>query len=160
MAIDVRMNLFFSSGCTVLFTVLLFGACSRNSIKPCGVLPDPEACPIGRGGTCLDAECAALYNCLDGAWVLDEVCEQSSVGGAGGGGEGAGGEGGCNGVVVDRTGEANACSPPLQDPDCPAGAAELCRPCETGCLDFFLCRDEGWVSVAFCDEGGNVVVEP
>jgi hypothetical protein len=143
-------------------TVLAHG-CSSRGIELCGALPDADACPVGRGGTCDDETCSSLYNCLDGRWVLVETCDQqvggggstsSSVGGGGGGGAA------CNGVEVDRTGESQGCSPPLQEPDCPAAAAELCRPCETVCIDFFLCRDSGWEAVAHCDEGGNVVVDP
>ena len=135
--------------------------CSNGRIKTCGLIPG-QGCPIGRGGTCEDETCDALYACVDGAWVKEKTCDQTSTGGGGSGGSamGGGGQGGCNGVTIDRTGQAEGCSPPLQEPDCPAAAAELCRPCQTVCVDFFLCKQEGWVSVAFCDEEGNVVLEP
>lgn len=153
--------LLFATG-GLLTTAVLTHGCSSRDIVPCGLIPD-DGCPTGRGGTCDDETCAALYDCLDGTWVLETTCEQSVGGGGAGGasmGPGAGGQGACNGVELDHTGELEACSPPLQNPDCPAAAAELCRPCETGCVDFFMCRQDGWNAVAFCDEDGNVVVEP
>jgi hypothetical protein len=153
----------------LLITVCLAGmafvfghGCSSRGVQPCGVLPDKEGCPVGRGGTCDDVTCTALYNCLDGSWVLEETCAQT-MGGGGTLSTGPGGAGGeaCNGIEVDRTGEAlGACSPPLQEPDCPAGAAELCRPCDTICIDFYLCREDGWEAIAFCDDEGHAVVEP
>jgi hypothetical protein len=140
--------------------VWLFCGCDSGQIKRCDKIP-AEGCPVGRGGTCDDATCAALYNCVDGQWVLHTRCDVTTgTGGSGGTHAGGAGAGGCDGIVVDRTGEQRSCSPPLQNPDCPAGAAELCRPCQTGCVDFFLCREGGWESVAFCDEDGRVVPEP
>jgi hypothetical protein len=58
-------------------------------------------------------------------------------------------------------GESDTCDPPLQSPDCAGAVAEsLClhEVCETGCVDFFLCKDEVWVDVAYCDEDGALVV--
>ncbi len=145
---------------SAIVAVMLVQACKSKRIETCGVLPDPTACPVERGGTCEDETCSALYGCFDTEWVLQESCEQMGTGGSPVGAGGSGGEGACNGVEIDRTGQSTNCSPPLQEPDCPAAAAELCRPCETVCVDFFLCRADGWVSVAFCDEDGNVFVEP
>lgn len=150
----------FVASCVLASAVLTHGCSSRDIIR-CGLIPD-DGCPVGRGGTCKDETCAALYNCVDGAWVLESTCEQTGGGGGGGSttGPGAGGQGACNGIELDHTGEVENCSPPLQNPDCPASAAELCRPCDTGCLDFFMCRQDGWGAVAFCDEDGNVIVDP
>lgn len=158
------MHAFAATGILIISTALgavlsSVSGCGSNRIQRCGVLPDPEACPIERGGTCEDPACTALYGCYDGEWRLEETCSQAGSGGAGAQGASPA-AGGCNGVQIDRTGEAVGCSPPLQEPDCPAAAAELCRPCETVCVDFYLCRAEGWEAVAFCDENRNVVVEP
>jgi hypothetical protein len=156
------MNALLITLCFTGMALVFAHGCSSRDIQRCGVLPDQEGCPVGRGGTCEDQTCAALYNCLDGSWVLAETCDQT----AGGGGTPSGGAGGvggqaCNGIEVDRTGEfLGSCSPSLQEPDCPAGAAELCRPCQTSCVDFFLCREDGWAAIAFCDDEGHVVVEP
>lgn len=150
--------------CAVGTTLAAVEGCSSSRIETCGVLPDITGCPVGRGGTCEDPSCSSLYDCVQGSWVLAEACEPThGAGGAGGSGSAStGGEGGvmCNGVTIDRTGEAVGCSPPLQEPDCPAGAAELCRPCSTVCVDFFLCTEDGWEAVAFCDGEGNVIVQP
>jgi hypothetical protein len=50
--------------------------------------------------------------------------------------------------------------PDLQNPDCPAVAAEQCfeTVCLTDCIDFFLCTGEGWNLVAYCNEEGTLVL--
>lgn len=133
-----------------------------GGVQPCGQIPE-DGCPIGRGGTCRDPYCAALYDCLDGRWERVEVCpgfEPSTSAGSAAGGSGGAGQGGCAGVAIDRTGETTGCMPDLALPDCTVAAAEACRPCSTGCIDFFLCTDQGWVAKAFCDQDGDVVTEP
>jgi hypothetical protein len=145
---------------------LVAGACAGDG-RPllCGQIPE-GGCPIGRGGTCADLVCAGLYDCVEGAWTLVTPCEQGGAGGAGGGhggGDGGdGGDGGCTPVSIDHTGEAAGCAPDLQHPDCPASAAETCEQtaCLSGCFDFFLCTDEGWVEVAYCTEEGQIVLTP
>ncbi|WP_156339013.1 hypothetical protein [Chondromyces crocatus] len=126
----------------------------------CGEIPE-DGCPIGRGGTCDDEVCAALYDCTEGNWVQVVDCEWdgSSMGG-GGAGSGDGGAGGCEPLQIDRTGEAVGCLPALRDPDCPVAAADMCEAsvCLTGCEDFFLCTEQGWREVAYCSEDGEVVL--
>ncbi|WP_437726534.1 hypothetical protein [Sorangium sp. So ce861] len=133
----------------------------------CGEIPQ-GGCPIGRGGSCDDAACRALHDCLDGAWTevarCDRPGEPALDAGADSGDAGAGGgeDGGCEAVALDHGGEAQGCTPALQLPDCPAEAAETCADaaCRTGCIDFFLCTEEGWRGVAYCDDQGRVVVIP
>jgi hypothetical protein len=143
--------------------VLPWSGCgSFAPVEPCGRIPD-LGCPIGRGGSCEDAACAALYDCVDGAWSQVEECEafhgEAGGGGAGGTNFGVGGGGGaCAGVTIDRSEERDGCTPDLQLPDCHVAAAQTCEPCLTGCEDFFLCTGEGWVAAAFCDLDGEVVV--
>jgi hypothetical protein len=149
-------------------------SCAGSSIERCGVIP-PLGCPIGRGGTCEDPTCSGVYDCVGGDWVLVEDCAPTggggtgtggmgggATGGAGAGGGGTGGAGGaCVVAALDHTGESDSCDPPLQSPDCAGAVAEsLClhEVCETGCVDFFLCKDEVWVDVAYCDEDGALVV--
>ena len=150
-------------------------SCAGSSVQRCGVIP-ALGCPIGRGGTCEDPTCSGVYDCVAGDWVLVEDCREGAggaggtggMGGAGGaggaasGGGGAGGAaGGCAVAMLDHTGEGTTCEPPLQSPDCAGAVAEsLClhEVCETGCIDFFLCKDEAWVDVAYCDEDGALVV--
>jgi hypothetical protein len=139
----------------VVLGLALAGCGSPSRVETCGMIPE-GGCPLGRGGTCADATCAALYDCVDGAWTEAEACEGggATTTSTGGGGEGPG----CEPPVIDRTGEADGCTPDLLDPDCPAAAAEVCDPCSTGCADFFLCTAEGWIDVAACDENGEFQV--
>jgi hypothetical protein len=142
--------------------VIWAAACGGSQdLKLCGQIPE-GGCPIGRGGTCADELCAGLYDCVDGSWTLVSPCDQGGAGGAGGAPGSGGGDGGCEQVTVDHTGEAAGCTPDLQHPDCPASAAETCAhtACLTGCLDFFLCTEEGWQEVAFCTEDGQIVLVP
>jgi hypothetical protein len=137
--------------------------------EPCGEIPT-DGCPRGDSGTCEDPLCAALYDCLDGSWGLVEECPgfvPPGGGGSGGGGgeiggatQGGGGAGGC-GITLDLSGEVSGCTPELQAPDCPAAVVlSSCEPCGGDCLDFFLCKQEGWVGVAFCSSEGELVVLP
>jgi hypothetical protein len=144
----------------------LSGACQdQPALKLCGEIPE-GGCPLGRGGTCEDALCEGLYDCVDGAWTRAEECKGRGGGGAGGGatrgsgGGGEGGAGGCDEVAIDHTTETTGCTPDLQHPDCPAVAAEGCAAsvCLTGCEDFFLCEIDGWSAVAYCDEDGQIVI--
>jgi hypothetical protein len=136
------------------------GSLSDN-LKLCGQIP-ADGCPIGRGGTCEDAACAALYDCVDGAWTEVTTCGPVGSGGSGGSGGSdadAGTDASC-GVVIDDSGEMEGCAPDLQTPDCPAAAAESCAACQSDCVDFYLCTSEGWLAVAYCDEQGQVIVTP
>lgn len=139
-------------------------ACADATVVPCGEIPR-DGCPVGRGGTCDDATCAALYDCVDGAWTNVEVCDNGA--GAGGGGEGGAGQGGdggatCTPVVLDHTGQMQGCRPDLQSPDCPLEAAETCveTACLVRCSDFFKCTARGWIAVAYCTEEGELVLSP
>lgn len=128
-------------------------------IQTCGEIPT-GGCPMGRGGTCDDATCTGLYDCVDGDWTLTTECDQGSTtvtSSAGGGGAG-GGEGGCGAPMIDHGAEVGGCTPDLQEPDCPAVGAESCTACSTGCVDFYLCVAAGWELVAFCTEEGSLVV--
>jgi hypothetical protein len=128
---------------------------SSPEVQPCGEIPE-GGCPIGRGGSCDDAACAALHDCLEGEWTEVETCPGTGTVAASSGAGGSG-AGGCEPVVIDRTGETDGCTPDHQEPDCPAVAAEVCPdPCATGCVDFFLCVEEGWIDVATCDESGQL----
>ncbi|WP_437691303.1 hypothetical protein [Sorangium sp. So ce176] len=126
----------------------------------CGEIPE-GGCPVGRGGTCDDDACSALYDCSDGAWTRVARCDRPGEP-APDAGAGGGLEDGCDVVTLDRSGEASGCAPALQEPDCPADAAETCAEaaCRTGCVEFFLCTEEGWSAVAYCDEQGRITVAP
>lgn len=131
-----------------------------DNLKLCGQIPE-GGCPLGRGGTCADQTCNGLYDCLEGAWTLVEACP-GGTGGSGGGGPDAGAGGDCEKVVIDHTEETSGCVPDLQNPDCPAVAAETCvvSACLTDCVDFYLCKKDGWALVAYCNEEGEVVPTP
>lgn len=124
-------------------------------------IPD-GGCPLGRGGSCDDVLCSALYDCVAGDWTLAETCPEqggSAAGGADAGG-GDGGQGGCQVPVIDHTGETNGCEPDLQSPDCPVEAAEVCAdPCLNDCIDFYLCKERGWTALAYCDDLGELVIQ-
>lgn len=154
-----------SAASSVLLRVIALAtavaACDSEPLPLCGQIPG-DGCPVGRGGTCEDASCAALYDCVNGDWVLAEECP--GHGGGGGAGEGGSGgepgEGGCNAPQFDHSNEVDGCRPDLQPPDCPAEAAEVCGdPCLVGCEDFYLCEREGWAFVGFCDADGQLVIE-
>jgi hypothetical protein len=136
----------------------MLGCPSGPNIKLCGEIP-MGGCPIGRGGTCMDATCDALYDCVDGSWTLAEQCDQ----GVGGGGTSSSSlssssTGLCMPGTFDHANEAMGCTPDLESPDCPVEAAESCEPCATGCVDFFMCKTSGWMDVAFCDDTGKLVL--
>ena len=143
-----------------LVAVLGFSACDSPRPLLCGEIPQ-DGCPLGRGGTCDDPYCAALYDCVEGDWTQVEACDNPTTSAAtSGSGGGLGGQGGCSPVMFDRSQEVAGCTPDLQEPDCPADAAETCpSPCLTGCVDFFLCEPGGWVAVAFCGDDGLVVTQ-
>ena len=152
------------------------GGCAADPV-PCAGIPR-FGCPTARGGSCDDAACRALYECVDGAWELLQTCPvgvgggdagsggdgQAGAAGSAGAGGGAGadataGAGGCGAVELDHSGEVTGCMPDLLVPDCPAIAAESCQPCLTGCADFFMCMVPGWIAVAYCSDDGTLVVD-
>lgn len=161
-----------------LFALLVAGCYPYNTdITLCHDAVPEGGCPTGRGGTCEDASCKALYDCIDGVWKKASTCEPQATGGAGGttgttgtggsgGGTATGGTGGCTPISLDHTGETTGCSPDLQAPDCPAAAAEQCSEsaCLADCTDFYLCKQDGnvptWVPVAYCDGDGHLVISP
>src|SRR5688500_7643441 len=101
--------------CAVLLGLSLVGCQSPTTVARCGEIPG-GGCPVGRGGTCADQECAALYDCVDGSWKLAQVCELAGSGGGGAGGTGGSGAGGgCEGVVIEDPG-GTGCTPDLQEP--------------------------------------------
>lgn len=145
-------------------SLLLLSSCYPYPTEPllCDEIPQ-GGCPTGRGGTCDDAACNALYDCVSGIWEKTKTCGGN---GGGGGPTGAGGSGGSGGVCapieLDHAGETTGCEPDLQLPDCPVVAAEQCpeSACLTDCTDFFVCKKAGWTAVAYCDEQGAVIVSP
>lgn len=156
---------------SVALLVALLAAVSCQSLPPPAVCSDipTNGCPVDRGGTCQDVTCAAIYECLNGAWILSQTCDNPLDGGAGGGGSGIdGGAGGglspdggpCTMVTIDAGGATDDCMIDLMFPDCPYQAAEGCAQsaCLTGCSDFYICMDGGWYDVAYCDDNGQVVV--
>lgn len=142
----------------LILTAAPFGTsgCDAGLPKLCEALPE-GGCPAGRGGSCLDRTCSGLYDCVEGAWVETERCSAVPSGPLDAGMEAAA-DASCGQVSIDHQGEVSGCSPNLQEPECPAAAAEICEPCATGCSDFFICAMSGWTEVAYCDDTGNIVI--
>jgi hypothetical protein len=174
-ALWVRTAKLCGVGAAILATVVgasLSGASCQGLPEgtSCDEIPS-GGCPTDRGGSCDDPTCAAVYNCNNGAWSLFEECP-ASEGGVGGGyvvSPDGGGvlplcssepiDGGCPMVTLDLSGQTTDCTPDLMFPDCPAVAAQGCAACAclTGCEDFYLCTEPGWVSVAYCDDEENLI---
>ncbi len=129
-------------------------ACADPEIKLCDRIP-AGGCPIDRGGTCADQECAAIYTCDSGEWNLAERCEHAEGGGVGQGGRspGVGGHFAfCEDLELAPS--KGTCAPDLQEPDCPVAAASPCKTaCTTGCELFFACLNDAWVLRATCEDG-------
>ncbi len=160
----MHRSAFFAGALSLMAGAMLLAspACSEGIAgRSCGEIPS-GGCPAETGGTCKDRNCAAVYSCVAEVWRLEHSCPVGG-GGMGSGGDavaGNGGAGGCQPVVLDKTGESQGCEPELQLPDCAAGATEVCQPCDTGCSEFFLCTADGWKGAAFCDDDGQLIVEP
>ena len=145
-------------------------------VQPCTTEIPAGGCPAGRGGTCEDPTCDALYDCLGGEWTRVQACPMRD-GGAGGAHEDGGGAGldagsvdasngdACTPVHIDLAGKTSGCTPDLENPpDCPVEAALGCAEsaCFTSCSDFFLCKATStgpqWIDVAYCNCDGQLVV--
>jgi hypothetical protein len=144
-----------------LLAVAISGCPTLPAPVLCGEIPE-DGCPVGRGGTCDDVTCGALYDCVDGKWVSTKVCDHTGGGTGGGAHDGGvppdGGQ--CTPVSIDTEGQATDCTPDLESPDCPVEAAFPCveTACLTGCVDFFLCTSMGWVDAAYCMDDGTFVI--
>ena len=135
------------------------GACAGDEpLALCGTIP-AGGCPIGRGGTCDDPTCGAVYDCVDSTWRVTKQCTGNPGADAGASTDAGAPDAPCGAIAIDHTGEASSCAPQLEEPDCPAVAAEQCAAtaCLTGCVDFFLCTKDGWKTVAYCDDDGSLV---
>src|SRR5258708_5344640 len=94
-----------------LVALLLGGALAPALVASCGDLPEPllcgeippGGCPSGRGGTCDDLTCAALYDCVDGAWTPTKTCPIPDGGRPDGGDGGDGGP--CTPFMFDHSHE-------------------------------------------------------
>lgn len=161
-AILGRMRRFFFALAVMPLSIALPLACgSLPPYIPCGQIP-ADGCPIGRGGSCDDPVCEALYDCVDGVWRRVEACPFGTDAGEDANADAGLSPDACEVLVLDHKGETTGCKPDLQNPDCPAVAAETCSSsaCLTDCIDFYLCTANGWSLVAYCNEEGQIVVAP
>lgn len=151
-------------------TLVASGCDDGNALLLCGEIP-ANGCPLGRGGSCDDQVCAALYDCEGGKWTLAVDCSGDAGTSATSGSAGdSGPDAPCTPVALSHAGELTGCEPALEEPDCPAAVADgACAEsaCLTGCIDFYLCvhdpdplHDRGWSTVAYCDEDGQLVIAP
>ncbi|MCU0682713.1 MAG: hypothetical protein MUF34_10770 [Polyangiaceae bacterium] len=154
------------------------GCTSTVAPGACGPLPDENACPTRRGGTCADRTCSALYACTTSGWQFVEACPNAVGGAAGAAGvAGASGVAGAAGGAGVAGAAGGACSgtpstppseppcEPLQEPDCDEGIALACpeSACLTGCTVFLRCESGVWDDdiAAYCDaETGELVSNP
>lgn len=135
-----------------MLVATLAGCQGFEDIPECGVVP-AGGCPTSRGGSCDDQACAAIYACTESGWALRKTCERD-------GGEDASDaatepDGPMCGDAVTMEGMADTCDPnEVLTPDCPIQVALGCpgTACLTGCADFFVCRTDGWVEAAYCDD--------
>ena len=147
-------------GALVLAISMWSAACS-SEVAPllCGEIPT-GGCPVGRGGTCDDHECRALYDCVDGSWTALEACEARLDAGVD---DAAASDSGCTPTGIgEGDGGAGAPCPDLQVPDCSVAIAGACaeQACLTECTDFFRCDADGWIAVAYCDDSGQLHAVP
>jgi hypothetical protein len=124
-----------------------------GEVPHCGQIPS-GGCPSSSGGSCDDRTCAAIYQCTDTGWTLQEHCAPTDGGGATDVSDG-GGEGDtlCS-QVNPEPGSSDCDSSELQDTDCSVQLAYGCgaSACLTGCTDFFVCRSGLWLLAGYCDD--------
>lgn len=149
-------SLLFSLVALTLGAAAAVGCEGDTGVLLCGEIPR-HGCPAGRGGSCTDEVCAALYDCVDGVWTSVQSCGRAGEPEAIDAGDGT-----CEPVTIDAGVEVTGCHPDLQLPDCPVAAARTCSEsgCLTGCQDFYACSAGGWRLVAYCTDDGRVVAEP
>ncbi|HVJ91750.1 MAG TPA: hypothetical protein VM580_18240 [Labilithrix sp.] len=123
--------------------------------QPCSGIP-AGGCPLSRGVACEDPSCEAVYACRPGnVWELQARCPAR---------EGASRDSGATGdvdasAVVDASIDAPpgafggpGCAP-LQEPDCSLGLALSCGVGCCGCVDLYVCEDQGWSIWGQCVDG-------
>jgi hypothetical protein len=151
---------------------LLLALAPSPLVAACNGAPPPLQCPeIPKGGcppdngatVCSDPTCAAIYDCVNGAWSLQMTCPQPPHDAAAADAHEAAPDGG---LPLDAT---TIDAPPgafggpgcisLEMPDCPAGTGLECASqlgC-CGCQDLFVCDDGGWNLWGECGDAGVTV---
>jgi hypothetical protein len=153
-----------AAACALGFALVAMGSIACGGADApllCGEIP-PGGCPIGRGGTCADPTCTGLYDCVSGHWRETMACPHPQGQGGAGSSSSANSSssGQCTGAMLDHTKQTVGCTPDLEAPDCNSDVAETCHPCTTGCIDFFMCEAQGWMTVAYCDGSGKLILKP
>ena len=148
-------------GALILLQCVLALGCDERIHTTCGELPEANACPQSRGGTCDDTSCSALYRCdSNGKWTKVKTCDQNI---SDGGVKDSGSEtsNNCtprNDVGADEPGESCA---NLQAPDCDLFVAAICpeSACTSGCDSFLRCENGSWSDsyIAYCNENGELI---
>jgi hypothetical protein len=129
---------------------------------PCVDVPD-GGCPEDNGAdVCEDPTCAAVYECVSGAWVFQQQCPphphdaSADVSEAG------------NDASADAQPDVHIDAPAgayggpgcvdLEMPDCPVGIGLACAGMVgcCGCEDLFACVEGGWNDWGVCNEAGVV----
>jgi len=140
---------------------LLVAVACDNPPTPvaCTDIPD-GGCPQDNGASVCsgDHSCNAVYDCVDGKWVLDTTCPPHPHDAS---------------TDASEAGDANTTpedvhidAPPgsfggpgcadLEVPDCSVGTALLCAGAIgcCGCEDLWVCQGGGWVSWGTCGDAG------
>lgn len=117
-------------------------------------------CPLGRGVSCQDPSCEAVYACRAGnAWELAHACPAHEAGAP----RDAAVE--ARPVVdaaIDAPPGANGgpgCGP-LQPPDCALGFALVCPSGCCDCEDLFVCQNGAWVAWGTCSLDAGIRERP
>jgi hypothetical protein len=124
---------------------------------PCADIPR-GGCPLGRGASCDDPTCLAVYACRAGnVWELDHACPLRDAADARADAGDASADAPLEATPTLDAGPdapAGASGGPgcgaLQAPDCSLGFALACPAGCCGCEDLFVCEGGGWTYWSTC----------
>jgi hypothetical protein len=145
----------------VAVIVLVVAACdSTPTPVECHNIP-AGGCPQDNGADVCggDMSCTAVYDCVNGGWVFDQMCPPRA--------HDASTDTGASDVTTPVS-DVHLDAPPgsfggpgctdLETPDCSVGTALLCAGATDccGCTDLWVCQNGAWVSWGTCGDAGVV----
>lgn len=150
---DVRLPAF-------LIIIATLSGCEDmpRGVEQCGVIPD-GGCPKGRGGSCEDPTCQAIYRCENDVWQWVEDCPSKAASDGGIESDASDAEPLSCGDAQLSIESGTGCRPSLIVPECPIDAIKGCPAlaCTMGCDDFYQCTTDGWEHAAYCDPEEGLV---